>query len=98
MTHQDIESIIWHRLGVSEIRISIGVANANESAISPNQIRSDNYATPVVFEPLGRVDAAHLSEASLVGSPQCARRSIPDPPVTLAIPWPCPGTDLDIGN
>ena len=35
-------------------------SRTHEPAIAPYEVRSKNHAVPVVFESLGRVDAAHL--------------------------------------
>ena len=58
------------------------------AARAPHQIWTDYDARVVVFEALGRIDAAHLTETGGVARPQRGRRRAADGPCALEIPGP----------
>src|SRR5664279_5529414 len=81
-----------------EVRVPVLLPLGYPAICAPHQIGTDDHAVPVVFESLRGVDAADLPEALGLGCPECGGWGARQPPIALEIPWPRPGSDLDVAH
>src|SRR3954452_19320905 len=67
-----VEGCVVRNLSILEGRVLVRVANGGEASVAPDEVRSEDDPTPVVLEPLRRIDAPDLPEPVRVAGPQCS--------------------------